>query len=299
MQMITLHTLPAAFGLRNPSPFCLKVEMALTHLNLDFDIVTEANPQKAPKGKMPWLVDAGAVIPDSELILDYLDKKTGGGLFSSVTPEEVAVGTAFTRLAEDHLYWIGVASRWLDDDWFPVVRRDFFGFVPAPIGWLVSTMARRQVRQTYHLHGLGRHSHEEQMEFARKDLNAIASQTTTHGYIAGNRLTPYDFSVASMLAGLIDNQPATWVSELANNEFPEGPRIRRASTSGSEGILPRGPLTHGRIEAPAFSRAPASNRCSGFRNPTPLWIRRPYRTRRSGRPWRLASDRCGCRSTCA
>ncbi len=113
--MMTLYTLPPAFGLRNPSPFCLKVEMALTHLGLDFEIATEANPQKAPKGKMPWLVDDG-IIPDSELILDHLDKKTDGGIFSALAPEEVAVGTAFTRLAEDHLYWMVVASRWLDDE---------------------------------------------------------------------------------------------------------------------------------------------------------------------------------------
>ncbi len=219
--MITLHTLPAAFGLRNPSPFCLKIEMALTQLGLDFEIATEANPQKAPKGKMPWLVDEGKVIPDSEVILDYLDNKTDGGLFSNLTPGEVAIGTAFTRLAEDHLYWLGVASRWLDDNWFPVVRRDFFSFMPAPLGWAVSKMARRQVRQTYHLHGLGRHSHEEQVEFARKDLLAIAAQTSEHGYIAGNRRTPYDFSVASMLAGMIDNRPATWFSELASKEVPE------------------------------------------------------------------------------
>ncbi len=105
----------------------------------------------------------------------------------------------------------------MDDEWFPVVKRDFFGFLPAPAGRLVSAMARRQIRQTYHLHGLGRHSHDEQAKFARADLDAIAAQTNARGYIAGARLTPYDFSVASMLAGLIDNKPATWVSELADD----------------------------------------------------------------------------------
>ena len=32
-------------------------------------------------------------------------------------------------------------------------------------------------------------------------------------------MTVFDFSVASLLAGLIDNQPATWISELAR-EYP-------------------------------------------------------------------------------
>ena len=217
--MLTLYTLPAAFGLRNPSPFCLKIEMALKHLELDFDIVTQADPRKAPKGKFPWLEDNG-IVPDSELILDHLDKKTGGDLFGSLSEQEVATGTAFVRLAEDHLYWMMVAARWLDDEWFKVVKKDFFAFLPAPVGWLVSTMARRQMRQTYHLHGLGRHSNEEQAEFARKDLHAIALQTSEQGYIAGNRLTVYDFAVASMLAGLMDNKPATWISNIADT-MPE------------------------------------------------------------------------------
>jgi glutathione S-transferase len=213
--MITLYTLPAAFGLRNPSPFCLKVEMALAHLNLDFEIATQANPRKAPKGKLPWLVDDG-ILPDSELILDYLDKKSGGGLFGDLSPLEMATGTAFTRLAEDHLYWMMVASRWLDDDWFQVIKRDFFGFLPGPAGTLFAKLARRQMRQTYNMHGLGRHSLAEQEQFARRDLTAISDQVSAHNYIAGDRLTVHDFAVASLLAGLLDNQPATWVSQIAD-----------------------------------------------------------------------------------
>lgn len=213
--MITLYTLPAAFGLRNPSPFCLKIEMALSYLNIDFEIATQADPRKAPKGKLPWLVD-GEIIPDSELILDHLDKKTNGGLFGSLTPQELALGTAFTRLAEDHLYWLMVASRWLDDEWFKIVKKDFFGELPAPISWVASTMARKQMRQTYNLHGLGKHSFQEQKQFARKDLEAIVAQIKSTQYIAGDRLTVFDFAVVGILAGLMDNKPATWVSEIAN-----------------------------------------------------------------------------------
>ena len=217
--MLQLYTLPPAFGLRNPSPFCLKIEMALDHLNLDFEIVHEANPQKAPKGKMPWLIVDGETIPDSELILDYLNRKTDGGLFGDLTEQEEALGIAFTRLADDHLYWIMVASRWLDDDWFPTIKKDFFSFMPWPLKHIVPIVAQRQVRQTYHLHGLGRHSAEEQAYFARCDLQAIAAQVAAQGYIAGPRLTVYDFAVASLLAGLLDNKPATWVTAIAN-EIP-------------------------------------------------------------------------------
>lgn len=217
--MITLYTLPPAFGLRNVSPFCLKIEMALSYLKLDFETVHEPDPRKAPKGKLPFLEIDGKRMPDSELIFEYLDQKTGGGLFSGLTALEMAQGTAFTRLSDDHLYWMIVASRWLDDDWFPNVKRDFFGALPAPVAFLVARLARRQVRTTYHLQGLGRHSHTEQEQFARRDLKAISDVVTEQNYIVGGRLTAFDFSVASLIAGLLDQQPPTWMNPLAD-EFP-------------------------------------------------------------------------------
>jgi glutathione S-transferase len=215
--VIKLHTFPQAFGLRNVSPFCLKVEMALVHLKQEFDIIEESDPRKAPKGKLPYLLIDGAKMPDSELILEYLDKKTNGGLYGGLNSLEMAQGTAFTRLAEDHLYWMVVASRWLDEDWFPNIREGFFSYLPTPMKYLVGMIARRQVRQTYNLHGLGRHTLQEQKHFAQRDLQAIADVVSEQHYIVGGRLTAFDFSVASLLAGAIDNKPATWVTELAEN----------------------------------------------------------------------------------
>lgn len=217
--MIKLYTLPAAFGLRNPSPFCLKVEMALAHLDVPFEYATTLELNKAPKGKVPWIDDDG-IIADSELILAHLDKKTDGGLFDQLTAEEVAVGTAFSRLADDHFYWMIVASRWLDDGWFNNVKRAFFDPLPWPISKIIPIVARRSVRKTYDLHGLGRHTMEEQQSFLKRDIAAIEAWLSEHQFIASNRITVYDFTVASMLAGAMDNQPATWLSKITNESQP-------------------------------------------------------------------------------
>ena len=213
--MITLFTFPEAFGLRNVSPFCLKVEMALSYLDIDFEIALESDPRKGPKDKLPFIISDGVTLDDSELILQHLDQRSNGGLYGQLSASEMAVGTAFSRLADDHLYWIMVASRWLEDDWFPNVKKGFFGNMPPLIGPLIATLARRQMRQTYRLHGLGRHTREQQMGFARRDLQAIANIVDEEQYIVGNRLTVFDFSVASLLAGLLDNKPATWMTTLA------------------------------------------------------------------------------------
>ena len=217
--MITLVTLPPAFGLRNVSPFCLKVEMALKHLGVEHDLMTEADPRKTPKGKLPYLIADGHKIADSELILEYLDDITQGGLYGSLSAEEKALGRAWSRLAEDHLYWLMVASRWLDDEWFPNVVKGFFGFVPALFRGFASSSARKGVAQTYDLQGLGRHTLEEQKGFARRDLEALATAVDGGRYIVGDRLTVYDFVIAGMLSGLMENEPPTWMSQMAN-EYP-------------------------------------------------------------------------------
>jgi glutathione S-transferase len=213
--MITLVTLPPAFGLRNVSPFCLKVEMLLTSLELPFELQEIRNPGKAPRGKVPYLVDDGVTIPDSELITEYLERKTGGRVYAGLSDEQRARGVALARLCEDHLYWLGVASRWLDDHWWPNVVAGFFGFVPAVARPLVAAAARRQVARTYHLHGLGRHTLEEQKGFARRDLEALSATVPGEGFLFGDRPGIFDFTVAGMMAGFYDQQPSSWFTDLA------------------------------------------------------------------------------------
>jgi glutathione S-transferase len=218
--MIKLYTFPAAFGLRNVSPFCLKVEMALEHLGLDHEIILESDPRKSPKGKLPYIIDDGHTIADSELIFEYLDAKADGKLFGDISDQEHAIGMAFTRLIEDHLYWIMVASRWLDDSWFDNVREGFFGTLPSVLKPLVSGMARKQMAKTYQLQGLGNHTLEEQANFSRRDFESVSCALKAGGYICGDRLTAYDFSVVGLLAGIYDQQPRSWVNDVAD-DFPD------------------------------------------------------------------------------
>jgi glutathione S-transferase len=213
--MLTLYTFPPAFGMRNVSPFCLKVEMALHHLQIDYEMKEQGNPKKSPKGKLPFIETGGETIADSELILDYLDKYSDGGLYGHLNSEQLAKGFGFMRLAEDHLYWILVASRWLDDSWWPNVDQGFFGSLPFPLRQLVPFISRKRIRKTYKLHGLGLHSLEEQKEFARKDLQALDWAVKDNTYLLGDEISVFDFAVASMMAGVLDNQPATWLTTIA------------------------------------------------------------------------------------
>ncbi|MEQ8861172.1 MAG: glutathione S-transferase family protein [Pseudomonadales bacterium] len=217
--MIKLYIFPPAFGLRNVSPFCTKVEMALKHLGMDFELVEQADPRPAPKKKLPYANIDGEIVGDSEIILCRLDAMSQGGLYGHLSDAQRGEGYAWSRLAEDHLYWIGVASRWLDDAWWPNVIDGFFGFVPPVLRGIAARAARRQTARTYDLHGLGRHTLDEQKDFARRDLAALEAVTRSRQYLVGDRLSGFDFAVASLIAGFNDHRPATWLNTIMD-EYP-------------------------------------------------------------------------------
>ncbi len=168
MPTIELYTLGGAFGMRSISPFCLKLEMLLAHLELDYSLVIEPDPRTAPKGKMPWARINGQIIADSEIIIEAINKLTNGSVYAGLTQQQRAYGLGMVRLAEEHLYWLMAAARWLDDDWWPNVKRDFMKIIPAVVRTPISGLIRRRMRQTVVLQGLGTHTHDEQLEFARR-----------------------------------------------------------------------------------------------------------------------------------
>ena len=216
---IKLYTLGAAFGMRNVSPFCFKIELLLTSLGIPFSEGVEQDPRKAPKGKLPFLEVDGQRLADSELITQYLNELTQGAVFANLTSQQKAYGMALSRLAEDHYYWLLVASRWLDDDWFPNVKNGFFDLVPALVRPFVASDARKQVAKTLELHGLGKHTFAEQQDFARRDLQALQDAVGDNTFLFGDEPNIFDFTIASVLSGHIDNQPATWLTKLGL-EYP-------------------------------------------------------------------------------
>ncbi len=217
--MLNLVVLTPAFGLRNVSPFCLKLEMLLTALELPFTLTEEADPRTAPKGKLPYLEADGQKIGDSEIITEYLDQRTGGGVYAGLTPQQKAQGVALARLAEDHLYWLIISSRWIDDSWFPNIPEAFFGTVPKLMRGLVSNMARKQAVRSATGQGLGKHSLSEQQDFARRDLAALEATVPSQGFLFTAAPNIFDFTLASMMAGIYGNQPATWLTKIAQ-EYP-------------------------------------------------------------------------------
>src|SRR5262249_9536241 len=137
--MITLYSFGPAFGLPDPSPFVTKAEMLLKLSGQPYRTDT-GGFSKAPKGKLPYIDDGGETIADSTFIRLHLEKKYGVDFDRGLDPAQRAAAWAFDKMLEDHLYWILVIDRWMDDGNFASGPRNFFRAVPAPMRPLVVTV---------------------------------------------------------------------------------------------------------------------------------------------------------------
>jgi glutathione S-transferase len=201
--MITLTHFPRAFGVPNPSPFCMKVEILLKMAGLPYDEVITSDPRKGPKGKLPAITDDGVTIGDSDFIQQHLALKYGVDFDAGLSAEERAVSHAFARMGEERLYWCLVYSRWIEDAHFPKVRKFFFGGLPPVIRSIVPAIARRQVRASLNGQGLGRHSRAEIYAFGIRDIDAIAAQLGSKPFLMGGNPSSADAALSPILTGLM------------------------------------------------------------------------------------------------
>lgn len=201
--MIILYRFGPNFGLVDPSPFCIKVDLYLRAAGLDYR--SECGIEylrKAPKKKLPYVEDNGNVVADSALIIDYLKATYGDPLDGDLTGEQKAVAHAFIKMMDENLYWCLVYDRWLDEDTWPNVRAAFFGGLPFPLRYIVPVVAQKGVRKSLYAHGLGRHSHDEIMHIAMKDLTALSELLGDRDYFLIDKPATLDVTAYAFLCGL-------------------------------------------------------------------------------------------------
>ena len=201
--MIKLYQFPTAWGM-NVSPFTLKVETWLKLSGLDYETIAVRNPGTAPKGKLPFIEDEdGTRIGDSSLIIDHLKRTRQIDPDHELTERQRAEAISLQRLFEDHLYFIGLYSRWIDPVGWETTCPAFFGFLPPGVRDLVGGLVRRQMRKSLHAQGLGRHSRDELYAMGRADLRAVAVQLGSRPYFFGDGPTTIDAIAYGFLANLL------------------------------------------------------------------------------------------------
>jgi glutathione S-transferase len=197
--VITLYTFGPYFGLPDASPFVMKSVLLLKFAGLAYS-EKRGGPQKAPKGKLPFINDEGLIVPDSTFIRFHIEKKYGFDFDAGLSPEQKAAAWAIEKMCEEHLYWALVAARWVDEENFAKGPAKFFDTMPLPLRPLIRAAVRRKIRKTLHLQGFGRHARAEQDVLAIADIDALAALLGDKPYLMGDKPCGADAAVFSFVA---------------------------------------------------------------------------------------------------
>jgi glutathione S-transferase len=204
--VITLYGFGPAMGLPEISPFVTKAHILLQMAGLPYETNTRFGGfLKAPKRKLPYIRDNGAIVSDSTFIRFHIEKKYGFDFDRGLSPAEKAAAWALERMCEEHLYWLILDVRWLDDANFRAGPAKMFASVPAPPRPLVERYVRGVMRKTLHLQGLGRHDAASKLELARRDFFAVSDTLADKPFLFGEEPRGADASVGAFIIAALAN----------------------------------------------------------------------------------------------
>jgi glutathione S-transferase len=198
--MITLYSYPTLFGVADNNGYGLKVFAFLRLAGLQFTHEHIFDASAAPRGQLPYLVDDGETIGDSETIVAHLISKYRLSIDDVLGARERALSLLVTRMLDD-LYWVMSYSRWKDERYWPAFRDALMREHPTLT--LDGLQKAREFNfQRYHFQGIGRYAPEAAYARGLADLKALAELVPASGYVHGQRPTSVDAGIYGFIANI-------------------------------------------------------------------------------------------------
>jgi glutathione S-transferase len=218
--MITLYHFTDDWGF-DPSPFCLKLETYLKLAKVPFEKrVSFIAFMRAPKRKLPYIVDDGQVVDDSERIIEYLQSKYNISLDSWLTPAQCAMGHAVRRMLEDGTYWALLYSRWMEDKIWQGYKPVLFRAVPSPLRPIMAPFLRRDYRRRLYGQGLSRHGRDEIYAICAGDIESVSVLLGDKHFFFGDRVSSVDAVIYGFLGNAfyapLETPPKGTIAQHAN-----------------------------------------------------------------------------------
>ena len=223
--MIILYGMPPAGGLRQPSPFVVKVEMVLKYLEAEYrtEFVEPWKIRKlSPNGKVPWINIDDFELGESDNIIEHLVRMHKSDLLDTLSTDDQILGTALKRLTEKNLYWYMVWSKWMTAESREELIECFFPNYPKLIRTLGTSYTVRLHNAFSKVHGIGSLTEAAREAESRTDLQALSNQLKKSNFLLGQDITVFDFPIASMLASILFHVPKPWLTQLAE-DYPVFP----------------------------------------------------------------------------
>ena len=198
--MITLYSYPELFGVADNNGYGLKVFAFMRLAGVPFAHEHIFDASAAPRGQLPYIVDDGETVGDSETIIAHLDKKYALAIDAGLSTAQRGQNLLVTRLLDD-LYWVMSYSRWKDERYFPAFRDALLREHPQ---LTVEGLRKAQEFnfQRYYYAGIGRYAPEAAYARGLADLGALARLVPADGYVHGPQPTSIDAGIYGFIANI-------------------------------------------------------------------------------------------------
>lgn len=199
--MIVLYSYPALFGVADNNGYGLKVFAFLRLTGVPFVHEHVFDASAAPRQQLPYIVDDGESIGDSDSIIAYLTGKYRLTLDAALDARARDLNLLITRLLDD-LYWVMSYSRWKDDAYWPLFRAALLREHPG-LSEEGLTKARQFNFQRYHFQGIGRYAPDAVYARGLTDLRVLADLVPAEGYVHAAQPTSIDAGIYGFIANIL------------------------------------------------------------------------------------------------
>ena len=198
--MITLYSYPPLFGVADNNGYGLKVFAYLRLAGLPFRHEHLFEAAGAPRGQLPYIVDDGTTVGDSNTIIAHLNAKYRPALDAGLTPEARDRNLLIDRLLDD-LYWVMSYSRWQDERFWPafcaaLIREHPHLYEPGLL------KAKEFNASRYYYQGIGRFTPDEAYARGLADLAVLAHTVPADGYMHGAAPGAADAAIYGFIANI-------------------------------------------------------------------------------------------------
>ncbi len=205
--MLTLYSYPELFGVADNNGYGLKVFAFLKLAGVPFTHEHIFDASKAPRGQLPYIVDDGETIGDSETIIAHVMAKYRPAIDAGLTAAQRDTDLLITRMLDD-LYWVMSYSRWKDERYWPAFRDALMKEHPS-VSEAGLLKAREFNFQRYHYQGIGRYPPEAAYARGLADLGVLAHLIPESGYVHGPAPTSIDAGIYGFIANIFFYDIAT------------------------------------------------------------------------------------------
>ena len=201
-ERVTLQRYIPGWEILDLCPFCFKVEVYLKLAGIPYTTAL-ADPRKAPKRKLPVLLDGDETIPDSVAILEHLERTRGKPLDAFLSARQRATAIAVRSMVEEHLDFVVLYQRWqLDQNW-AVYKTKFIEWatlmgVPRFLAGLAMPSLRKQVLRVLDHQGMGRHKSDEVVTIGIRLFEAL-TELCEGPFFFGTQASTVDATVYAFL----------------------------------------------------------------------------------------------------